>query len=498
LVLKFRVQEQTISALPTKSEPRIGSKEYLQLMFSFSDDWKNLRKTVYLQSEDVSLPIECVGNCCNVPEYFTEQSSFNVTLFGNSDGVEVPTNVVTVTLSASNTLWESDAPTPTPSWFADIQESADVAQQFYEEASTKLEAGIAHIDASVTVTEDNKQATLTAQETATTAAMQAGVSATDASTYAQLAGDSARVASEAERTASDASVLAQQNASSAGSSATLAATSADIASNAEVKAVEAKDVALQALSALLLTDEVTGKLVQTECAASMQMLDLSVQDSETTEKVIVLGKNFFPNDVTSGIVTNGVTVTYDAETQEFVFNGTTVASGDVKIDTNLALPWVVGDKYAMSVVHTGGTAVLAAGSGITFGWSIFSKDAKEYYRGSLALEAFPEVYSFSGSAIAESGGSNFIFYLQCWRKGTVFDNYRVKVQIETGTVVTDYEPSRKTVAQLADYKSIVLAKGFNNITTRPMVPIAVKYALDTKLYFDAKLAELQGVNSSSE
>ena len=120
MIIRLRVFEQTLSIVSTKSVPRKGSKEYLGLQFTFSSDWKDLDKLCYLQSGDVSLPIDMVDNLVEVPEWFTEQDSFDVTLFGKSGNQEVPTNVVSLRLEKSNTLWEQDAPEPQPSWLAKI------------------------------------------------------------------------------------------------------------------------------------------------------------------------------------------------------------------------------------------------------------------------------------------------------------------------------------------------------------------------------------------
>ena len=120
MIIRLRVFEQTLSIVSTKSVPRKGSKEYLGLQFTFSSDWKDLDKLCYLQSGDVSLPIDMVDNLVEVPEWFTEQDSFDITLFGKSGNQEVPTNVVSLRLEKSNTLWEKDAPEPQPSWLAKV------------------------------------------------------------------------------------------------------------------------------------------------------------------------------------------------------------------------------------------------------------------------------------------------------------------------------------------------------------------------------------------
>ena len=120
MIIRLIVFEQTLSIVDTKSVPRKGSKDYLCLQFTFSSDWKDLDKLCYLQHGEVSQPIDVVDNLVEVPEWFTEQDSFDITLFGKSGNQEVPTNVVALQLEKSNTLWEQDAPEPQQSWMAKI------------------------------------------------------------------------------------------------------------------------------------------------------------------------------------------------------------------------------------------------------------------------------------------------------------------------------------------------------------------------------------------
>ena len=120
MIIRLKVFEQTLSIADTKSVPRKGSKDYLALQFMFSSDWKDLNKVLYLQHGEVSQPIDVVDGIVEVPEWFTEQDSFDVTLFGKNGTQEVPTNVVSLRLEKSNTLWEQDAPEPQPSWLAKV------------------------------------------------------------------------------------------------------------------------------------------------------------------------------------------------------------------------------------------------------------------------------------------------------------------------------------------------------------------------------------------
>ena len=120
MIIRLKVFEQTLSIIETGAVPRKGSKDYMVLHFMFSSDWKDLDKLCELQHGEVSQPIDVVDNLVEVPEWFTQQDSFDVTLFGKSVDKEVPTNVVSLRLEKSNTLWEQDAPEPQPSWLAKV------------------------------------------------------------------------------------------------------------------------------------------------------------------------------------------------------------------------------------------------------------------------------------------------------------------------------------------------------------------------------------------
>ena len=120
MIIRLKVFEQTLSVVDTNSVPRKGSKDYLVLLFLFSSDWKNLNKLCYLQCGNVSQPIDVVDGFVEVPDWFTQQDGFDVTLFGKNGNQEVPTNVVSLRLEKSNTLWEQDAPEPQPSWLTKI------------------------------------------------------------------------------------------------------------------------------------------------------------------------------------------------------------------------------------------------------------------------------------------------------------------------------------------------------------------------------------------
>ena len=80
MILNFIVDEQTLKPLPTQSIPRRGSRKYLKLKFSMSQEWQKMQATAFLQfegesetekfSEPISVPAR--GEI-NVPAFFAAQ-----------------------------------------------------------------------------------------------------------------------------------------------------------------------------------------------------------------------------------------------------------------------------------------------------------------------------------------------------------------------------------------------------------------------------------------
>lgn len=142
------------------------------------------------------------------------------------------------------------------------------------------------------------------------------------------------------------------------------------------------------------------------------------------------GDNIFSSVANAGKSNIGVTYSYDTATGDYTLNGISTSTGDLLLESNVPLSWVTGERYTVTITQTGGLAIMGEGSGITYSFSIFSMDNTKYMRnGNLSVERFPGQLSFTGSAIAESGGTGFKFYLQLWRPGTIFKDYKFKVEI---------------------------------------------------------------------
>lgn len=113
MILTFLVRNQTLTYLDTKLVPRIGSAEYLQLKFKFiTTDWLDLRKTIQISSGEYSESYILESDIFDVPTYYTQQESFDITFLGDKGSQVVPTNVVTVKLDESNRLWTAEPPDP--------------------------------------------------------------------------------------------------------------------------------------------------------------------------------------------------------------------------------------------------------------------------------------------------------------------------------------------------------------------------------------------------
>lgn len=251
----------------------------------------------------------------------------------------------------------------------------------------------------------------------------------------------------------------------------------------EEETEEIPDNIQEQIDSLYGEKSVTDMVVTVEDAVESNLRGVIVNDGTVVTSVKVVGRNLFHCDKTASKSNIGVTWYFDAETQEFVINGTTTGSGDMKLVEPYSVDWVEGEKYTVSVRHTGGTATLASGTGgTTYAFGIFASNASKFARGTTGLSAFDELYTFTATAFKYS---SYIFYFQCWRPGTVFDNYRIKIQVERGTTIHEWEPYEEVSAPIADAKTLALKKGYNNIIASPMASITVAYAVTPKDYTDS-------------
>ena len=154
------------------------------------------------------------------------------------------------------------------------------------------------------------------------------------------------------------------------------------------------------------------------------------------------GKNLLPKGGTSNTY-QGVTVSYDSENEIYTLNGTVNSVATIY----LAFPRVESmtlspDKtYSISCKVVSGSFVLGDDSSTnnTYSVACFSKNLSNYFRGGLSLpESALDGYSGYGRGFETE--SYYCVLVQCWKVGTVFNNLKIKIQIEEGQTATAWRP----------------------------------------------------------
>lgn len=91
----------------------------------------------------------------------------------------------------------------------------------------------------------------------------------------------------------------------------------------------------------------------------------------------------------------------------------------------------------MYVKKVGGSVSLGSGDGITFAYALFTTDYNHFFRGGTNSTNL-DVYIASDAALVET---ELVFMLQCWRKGTVFNNFKFQIEVVEGTTTpSTYTP----------------------------------------------------------
>lgn len=130
-----------------------------------------------------------------------------------------------------------------------------------------------------------------------------------------------------------------------------------------------------------------------------------------------------------------IKIAVDAE-KNITLNGTLAGKGNISIGT-CRLHWVAGKTYTMYVKKVGGSVSLGSGDGITFAYALFTTDYNHFFRGGTNSTNL-DVYIASDAALVET---ELVFMLQCWRKGTVFNNFKFQIEVVEGTTTpSTYAP----------------------------------------------------------
>ena len=132
---------------------------------------------------------------------------------------------------------------------------------------------------------------------------------------------------------------------------------------------------------------------------------------------------------------SGIKIAVDAE-KNITLDGTLAGKGNITIGT-CRLHWCAGKTYTMYIKKVGGSASLGSGDGITFAYALFTTNYNHFFRGGTNSTNL-DVYIASDAALVET---ELVFMLQCWRKGTVFNNFKFQIEVVEGTTTpSTYAP----------------------------------------------------------
>lgn len=155
------------------------------------------------------------------------------------------------------------------------------------------------------------------------------------------------------------------------------------------------------------------------------------RDSVTVERCGENAIEFLSTEDSS----SDIKIAVDAE-KNITLNGTLAGKGNIPIGT-CRLHWVAGKTYTMYVKKVGGSVSLGSGDGITFAYALFTTDYNHFFRGDTNSTNL-DVYIASDAALVET---ELVFMLQCWRKGTVFNNFKFQIEVVEGTTTpSTYAP----------------------------------------------------------
>lgn len=446
-----------------------GSYGIEKLHLTLDAAWQDLTITAFFNVNGKVVAKRVVGKdgYADVPWEATKENTFSGCLAfeGSINGQRrISTNLNYKVTNHSETT-DSD-PVPTDDrWNQFVTETKgyrDGAFEAAERANTRSE------DAE-TASEDAQAAARAAKASENAAAASASNAAADAAKAGPYA-EAARAAQEAAESARDKAIAAQQGAEAAREAA---AKSAEAAAKSEANVKQSADTLAESVKNITPDDSSIGDkpwsskhIIDMLCPpleesgnpvvcypvagyslgvkASWEPVQegsgtpspenirpIKGRDSVTVERC---GENvieFLSTEDSS----SDIKIAVDAE-KNITLNGTLAGKGNISIGT-CRLHWVAGKTYTMYVKKVGGSVSLGSGDGITFAYALFTTDYDHFFRGDTNSTNL-DVYIASDAALVET---ELVFMLQCWRKGTVFNNFKFQIEVVEGTTTpSTYAP----------------------------------------------------------
>lgn len=150
----------------------------------------------------------------------------------------------------------------------------------------------------------------------------------------------------------------------------------------------------------------------------------------------------------------------------------------------------------MYVKKVGGSVSLGSGDGITFAYALFTTDYNHFFRGGTNSTNL-DVYIASDAALVET---ELVFMLQCWRKGTVFNNFKFQIEVVEGTTTpstyTPYNGQTNTLTlpetAYGGEVDAVTGDGNNNTKVITLDGNELKFS-QSSIYFNLPMHSVPGI-----
>ena len=196
---------------------------------------------------------------------------------------------------------------------------------------------------------------------------------------------------------------------------------------------------------------------------------------------------------------SGIKVAVDAE-KNITLNGTLDGKGNISIGM-CRLHWVAGKNYTMYVKKVGGSASLGSGDGITFAYSLFTTDYNHYFRGDTNSTNI-DTYIARDVALVET---ELFFMMQCWRDGTVFNNFKFQIEVVPGTAApTTYTPYIGQTATMTLPETVyggevdaVTGDGNNNTKIITLDGNELKFSLYNNIFYNLPTHSAPGISAQA-
>lgn len=143
MILRFKVEDQTLRPLPTNRILRRGSRKYLKVDFEFQKNLEDYTKTVFFSAGGYSSAVIYQGEPVQVEAYFT-QGDFAISIGLVSGDLSYETNDISIALDPSSTAWlVLPPPTDVPAYQQLVQLAQRAEQSALDSAVDSKNAVVA-------------------------------------------------------------------------------------------------------------------------------------------------------------------------------------------------------------------------------------------------------------------------------------------------------------------------------------------------------------------